>query len=202
MKTGTWWVLDWPPFLLESVGGRAVWLPVVQIKSFPSYYFLLFLCLFLFLQEEIPEMGWDEHPGHIPSSWQRLWPDEDRWTQHTLQQVKACDKFITFDSNIFVFWNYKEKRTFIYYRLLKIYTCRFSPYTFICDGLPSYHLSTTNSFSNFGAVLPVSCSLFLSFAHKQTFPTDRSYIGKDPFFKIFNSTIIHGRFTSGQSTRL
>lgn len=33
-------------------------------------------------------MGWDEHPGHVPSGWQGLRPDEDRWTQYALQQVR------------------------------------------------------------------------------------------------------------------
>lgn len=45
------------------------------------------------LQEEISEMGWDEHPSHVPSSRQRLRLDEDRRTQHTLQQVEAQAAF-------------------------------------------------------------------------------------------------------------
>lgn len=70
------------------------WCAVVRMEcpSFTSHFSSRFFSLIL-LKEEVPEMGWDEHPGHIPSSRQRLWPDEDRWTQHTLQQVRACWKF-------------------------------------------------------------------------------------------------------------
>lgn len=39
------------------------------------------------LQEEISEMGRDEHPSYVPPSRQGLRLDEDRRTQHTLQQV-------------------------------------------------------------------------------------------------------------------
>lgn len=58
----------------------------VSIIFFSQFFFLFFF------QEEIPEMGWDEHPGHVPSGRQRLWPDEDRRTQHTLQQVRGSWK--------------------------------------------------------------------------------------------------------------
>lgn len=40
-------------------------------------------------QEEISEVGWDEHPGYVPSCRQGLRLNEDRRTQHTLQQVIA-----------------------------------------------------------------------------------------------------------------
>lgn len=54
--------------------------------TLPTMFNLYFSVIW---QEEITEMGWDEHPGHVPSCRQRLRPDEDRRTKHSLQQVRA-----------------------------------------------------------------------------------------------------------------
>lgn len=54
--------------------------------TLPTMFNLFFSVIW---QKEITEMGWDEHPGHVPSCWQRLRPDEDWRTKHSLQQVRA-----------------------------------------------------------------------------------------------------------------
>lgn len=51
-----------------------------------------------FFQEEVTEMGRDEHPGHVPPGRQGLWVDEDRRAQHALQQVSCPIQCVKHDA--------------------------------------------------------------------------------------------------------